>query len=294
VLLLIGLLTGTATAQDDAPAPLEAAGPVTEAAPEAPPHPLAGLAEDAELLDLPLPDAIALLQTARVGPTRGTVVLVARDRRPHTDDGAVQAFRLLPDQGWQVVLTTPARLPALRSGQLFPPQAETGSGDGADAGADTPPPAGPAQAEARRATPASVEAWRDDGLQRLQALLDVLATRGIGPVWLLGEGPGADLVARLLADADAVPVLGAVFVDPRSPPPLRATWPGNPALPVLDVLDPRDGPARLAARRRLAAEAGAVAYRQRQLPTLGAPRFQQETVFARRLRGWLESRQRGA
>ena len=136
--------------------------------------------------------------------------------------------------------------------------------------------------------PQNYSQWSDDGQRRIAAALTTLEARGINSLWLVGEGYGAQLAARFLADEGSTTVLGVIFINPRVPPSLDTWWPSDPALPALDVLDPRMGRHIALQRRRQAADRLSENYRQMRIAQAVQPRFQQDSLVSRHLRGWLD------
>jgi hypothetical protein len=208
-------------------------------------------------------------------PARGALLLLPGDGEYPTASPAIEQLRqLLPAKGWSTWLISLESPPRSHSGPLAP---------------DSDPQSA--------ATPAQQE---PDEQQRIEALRKwakrceariaqaMSAASAEGTLVLVAENSAAALLTGFVGTQPAA-VKAAIVIEPVDFPGLASEWPKDLALPVLELLDPVTRREEGAQRRAQADAVGLERYRQIMTSIGPWEPGDNETLLAKRVRGWLKS-----
>ena len=262
-----GVTTQAPTAAATAPAAAPAAPDLAELALQ--------LADEQRLLQADGVEFPVFVKPARGEPAQGALLLLPGDGAYPTASPAIEQLRqLLPALGWSTWLISLESPPRSHSGRL----------------ADNPdpqPPATPAQRasdEQRRLV--ELQEWA----KRCQARIAqaVTAASAEGSLVLVAENSAAALLTGFVG-AQPAAARAAVVIEPVDFPGLASEWPKDLALPVLELLNPVTHHEQGAQRREQAKAMGLENYRQIMISIAPWQPGDNETLLAKRVRGWLKS-----
>ncbi len=208
-------------------------------------------------------------------PAHGALLLLPGDGTYPTASPAIEQLRqLLPAQGWSTWLISLESPPRSHSGRL--------AGD-----PDPPPAATPAQRasdEQRRLE--ELQAWAKRCQARIAQV--VTAASAEGSLVLVAENSAAALLTGFVGTQPAA-TRAAVVIEPVDFPGLASEWPKDLAMPVLELLNPVTHFEQGAQRREQAQAMGLENYRQIMISIAPWQAGDNETLLAKRVRGWLKS-----
>ncbi len=233
------------------------------------------LAAERRLLQVEGEEFPVFVKTSTAKPARGALLLLPGDGEYPTASPAIEQLRqLLPAQGWSTWLISLESPPRSHSGPLVP---------------DPDPQASAAPAQPDPDAQQRIEELRK-WAKRCEARIAraVSAASAEGALVLVAENSAAALLTGFVG-AQPAAVKAAIVIDPVDFPGLASEWPDDLAVPVLELLDPVTQHEEGAQRRAQADAAGLDRYRQIMTSIGPWEPGDNETLLAKRVRGWLSS-----